>query len=49
MQFMVEKSIAAPPTAEILALVPAEQARGTEPVSRANSPLTRALPLDSAG
>jgi muconolactone delta-isomerase len=30
MQFMVESQFAAPPTAEILALVPAEQACGTE-------------------
>ncbi len=30
MQFMVESHFAAAPTAEILALIPAEQARGTE-------------------
>ena len=30
MQFMVETQFAAPPTAAILALVPAEQARGAE-------------------
>jgi muconolactone delta-isomerase len=30
MQFMVESHFAAAPTAEILALVPAEQARGAE-------------------